>query len=200
MMGLCFGAVVLVGLAGGPDGYSTEKKPWMAEKAFRHVFFAVYEGLSNDGVQNEDVELFLHLESKTNKSLFVTNCPLCEATKQALRTYLKRPGYGSDGAPQPLFGAGLPDDQRERIRKSPIERAHVLQSLTKKWVGERLNSLNLSDAERQEILNKISVGVKMGATNLSQQRDKSYTVKYCPICDGALGACRLPSAPTKTRP
>lgn len=189
-----------VGKAASPANPSPTKV-WPESHASQLVFFAVLEGLYRDGVTNSDVDLIIPPGEggapKFDKEIFVYACPLCHPAFEAFRLYRQRERIFGLKAKVDTFGAGLDEGVRKRLRSSnAADRRQALEGLIRHWVGQRLEMMRLTEAEREAITREIEQGRKQGMSGLKQavtsgQASQSRT--NCAICDGSFGACKLPA-------
>ncbi|MGH7162633.1 MAG: hypothetical protein ACREID_04045 [Planctomycetota bacterium] len=175
--------------------------PMDAEPLRRLVFFAVLEGLYEDGVSTGDVDRVLRREPEGSRKAgeythFVYACPICHAALDAFRVYRGRARfYATKGNPD-TFGAGLPSEVSARLgAESFKERLDALNRLVDRWVGLRLDAMRLTGGEREEWQERIVKGRKEGMGLLqSFARDGTAgefaEVKTCAVCDGANAACK----------
>jgi hypothetical protein len=170
---------------------------WTDDAYSQTVFFAVLEGLYRDGVSSEVVALVLADDAGTGQpDLFVYACPLCTPAREAFRLYQRRPSFDGQKMPRNTLGRGLPAAVVDELRSPEKQRRlDALQGLIERWVAQRLDSLRLTDDERQEWAHAMEVRRKEGMEMLKQLRvDESW--KNCAICDASAKACRRrPSAP-----
>ncbi|HEU4420465.1 MAG TPA: hypothetical protein VFT55_16125, partial [Planctomycetota bacterium] len=77
------------------------------------IFYAVLEGLYDEGVSTEDVDILLHQDPATRQySYFVAGCPLCTPAIDALQLYRGRPKFYGRKEACDTFGTGLPAKER----------------------------------------------------------------------------------------
>ena len=81
----------------------------------RAIFYAVLEGLYQDGVKSDMVERFLFADEQGGHVNFIRGCPLCAYAVEALRLYEKRPRLRSWKVSVDSFGNGLSEAMRKRI-------------------------------------------------------------------------------------
>src|SRR5262249_38066228 len=98
-----------------PSRTRTDSKPavvknWKADPACRLVFFAVLQGLYEDGVSDEVVNSIVPPDKKGREKMrhsFVLQCPLCQPAYEAFCVYQSRPRFLDEDKPAAL-GKGLP--------------------------------------------------------------------------------------------
>lgn len=156
----------------------------------RHIFFAVLEGLYQDGVSNEVVDRILVLDEQTKfPANFVWACPACMPAYNAFRLYRGRPDF-QEKAPRDTFGPGLAPALTERLTAvdlAIVQRA--LEELIATWMNRRMEALRLTEPERAEWRIVMEERRKQGMSYLEGYRESlggSYaSMKTCPICEGA---------------
>ena len=177
-----------------PSKYSYERKL---------VFFAVLEGLYEEGVAGEALELILpdpgHMldPAAPEKANFVYACPICMATFDALVLYAaRRPFFAQKGTRYNTYGVGLPKETMERLRGKPQERRLAIEGLVEKWIKKRLANQNLTKEQRATVeKNLVSMrkdGEKMLKTFQGEWAGKAHPYKKyytgwkgCSACNGA---------------
>jgi hypothetical protein len=199
-------AAIMTVVALSVDGAASPTNPsapidWPQTRASQLVFFAVLEGLYRDGVTNSDVDLIIPPgdagKSRFDKEIFVYACPLCHPAFEAMRLYRQRERIFGLKAAVDTFGAGLDEATRKQLRSpSAEERRQAVEWLISRWVGQRLEMMRLTNAEREEITGEIEKGRKQGMNGLKQAVQSgqvSQSRTNCAICDGSFGACKLPA-------
>lgn len=175
-----------------------EDPPGLALDAYhRTVFFAVLEGLYQDGVSSEDVDLVLREDPATGLAMhFVPGCPLCNPALDAFRVYRARPAFVSVKADADTFGCGLGERLRAALRSGEMaERLGAVQELIERWLRARLDAMRLTPAERSAYRNAIEDRSKKGMALLLERQGSGTAgafaaAKGCAVCDGSAGACR----------
>ncbi len=182
------------GVASGEDGASgAVAGPRQADPTFRTVFFAVLEGLYDDGASNEFVDLVLREDPESGGAMhFVGGCPLCAPSLAAFRVYRARAPLGGKGGD--TFGAGVDEALVAGMRSDDMDRRlDVVETLVARYVARRLASLRLTEAEMAEWRVRMAEGRKRGEGFLramqGQKRAGAFTDQdRCGACDGANGA------------
>ena len=151
------------------------------------------EGLYRDGVSNDAVDLIIppgqNGKPRFDLEHFVYACPLCEPAFEAFRLYRQRGEFYGFKARLDTFGPGLDEALEARLRSQDAgEQRQAIEDLISRWVGERLDLMRLSDAEREATTHEMEEGRKQGMNGL---KPGSQTRTNCPICDGSFGACKL---------
>ncbi len=171
--------------------------PNCGDKYSRTVFFAVLEGLYEDGASTEIVDAVLALAPKGGGHLhFVPECPICTPALYAFQVYRKRPFlYGlKTGEFIDTFGAGLPSGTRDTLLGgTPAARLQTIQGLVQGWVRRRLEALRLTKAEAEAFTAAFEDGRRRGMSSLESRRKVPGGFGYagekaCAICDAANGA------------
>jgi hypothetical protein len=166
------------------------------ERQGQQIFFAVLEGLYQDGVPNDLVDKIIAIDEQTKYPVnFVWACPVCMPAYEAFRLYRGRPQF-NDKAHRDTFGPGLPKDQVERL--TAVDQAvsqRAIEELIQGWMDRRMDELRLTPDERGEWRKEMEKRRKEGMSYLQNYKELglggSYAgMKTCPICEGANGACR----------
>jgi len=168
-------------------GGAPEQDAWYVH---RTVFFAVLEGLYEDGVATEDVEAILRMDPATRTyENFVTACPICGPARDAFLTYRVRPRWRGYKVLDDTFGKGLDETTRTASwSEDPATRFDALEGLVRTWVARRLARERLTDAERQAYARAFEDMRKEGMSRIDGGAPKK--LKRCAMCDGAFGAAR----------
>jgi hypothetical protein len=169
-------------------------------REFRLIFFAVLEGLYEDGVAGEALELIIPdergmmIDDAPEKTNFVYACPICTPTFDALRLYKSRsPFYAQKSTKFNTFGLGVSDEVMKELRGTPQQRRNAIEKLINKWIQKRLNNTKLTDCEREQIEKNLSSMRKKGEKMLKLfQSEKNYDSfrkhyenwKKCAACSG----------------
>lgn len=179
---------------------------WTQDESSRLIFFAVLEGLYTDGVSDKSVELIIGPQDKHDahryREHFVYACPLCHPAFEAFKLYQQRKEiYGLKPAGINTFGDGLKMAIVAQLQSEKrIDRLKAIESLTTKWIQQRMDIMRLTDEERAAVAQLLEEGRKSGMEMLERQIKESKgkhdpNWKSCAICDGSVGACKL--NPTK---
>jgi hypothetical protein len=153
----------------------------------RFLFFAVLEGLMEDGVSDEAVRRILETDPKGAYVNFVYSCPVCHPVVEAFRVYGKRHDWYHGRKGDPYLGKALPGDLAAALA-SP-ERSKVrggLQKLVTRYVEGHLKRLRLTQEEASRRRAAIEDGRKKGMGML--QLLPVPEMKECPSCEGAFAA------------
>jgi hypothetical protein len=160
----------------------------------RTIFYAVLDGLYEDGVSTEMVKLMLEQDGKTGMPLnLVYTCPICDPVLDALHVYEHRTSFHYKGRRGDTFGAGMPKEiaagfiSRDRKRQFA-----AMQNLIGRWISARLGLMRLTDAERAQWTLALEQRRKQGMENMKKlQPSGAYAEQEaCPVCDGATDASK----------
>lgn len=163
------------------------------------VFFAVLEGLYEDGVSTDDVERILAVDPRTKQPRleehFVYSCPLCMPAFDAMVLYRSRPNFYGRKDSADTFGPGLEPAIKKKLDSAQkADQLEAVQTLVNRWVGRRLDSMRLTKDEREQWTAVIEEGRQKGMAFLQAvqagNRNEYLGWKGCAICDGSAGACQ----------
>jgi hypothetical protein len=176
---------------------------WKEDPVCKMVFFAVLEGLYEDGVSNEAVDNIVG-RTKDGKveirHTFVFQCPLCHPVYEAFRLYQQRPAFRDKGD---SFGKGIDPKLETNIRSTALRtRQGALQTLVHRWVERRLSGMGLSDEQRKDWARRLEERSNQGNALLSklQGTDPWYGgwgYGFCAACRGCTDVCNELKAPKK---
>lgn len=159
------------------------------------IFYAVLEGLYDEGVATEDVAILLTEDPATKQlAYFVHGCPLCMPAIDALRLYRGRPKFYGLKGESDTFGDGLPAKEREGLRADDVAaRLRVLHDLVERCLQRKLSSLRLTAPERQAWQVALAGMREKGGAILKQAQQAGTAgalgaAKGCAVCDGANDA------------
>jgi hypothetical protein len=181
---------------------------WKDDPVCRMVFFAVLEGLYEDGVPDEAVDGVVPRRPKEGtipiKRSFVIECPLCNPVYEAFALYQKRPAFNDD-AKRNTFGKGIDPKLLGQLKSEETRvRLGALRQLVQGWVERRLTAMNLTEEQKQDWRQRIAQRSHQGTNFLSALigTDPNYkgwsTYWGCAACRGSTAACRvLEVRPTK---
>ena len=162
------------------------------------IFFAVLEGLYVDGVGNDVVDRLTEVDEVTGyPAHFVYACPICMPALNAMKLYRGRPVFTGSKTGANAFGPGLPDELRARLLgDDDLVRHGAIRELVETWVSRRLESMRLTDDERDDWADAIAGRSEKGMELLRQYKLSGLnapfaTMESCPYCDGATGACEV---------
>lgn len=177
----------------------------------RFIFCAVLEGLYQDGLSTEDVAQILMKKEKQSYFHFIYACPICTPTIWALETYRARPEhfYGLKSGAS-TFGSGLSRTLHEQLySEDSNQRLLAINTLVRSWFARRLDLMNLSPQERDELLRQLEQKRKDGMRALESFRKREHGPDFgvaeaapayrdldeCAVCNGAVGKIMKLPAP-----
>jgi hypothetical protein len=156
----------------------------------RFLFFAVLEGLCEEGLPDELVTEILEKDRAGDKYVhFVYACPICTPTVEAFRAFALRDKFQYSRKGEAFFSEctvpeeilkDLQDGSDERLRKG-------LHALIERYVQRRMDVLRLTPEERSEWNGRLMAGRKKGMGYLQSFK---LDMKECPSCEGAVGGSR----------
>ncbi len=186
-----------------PAGVSSHEDPTFDEGS-RFIFFAVLEGLYEDGVSNADVDQILLRKPGQGYFHFIYACPVCTATIWALEAYRKRPDsfYSLKTGHSGTFGPGLTGPLHAQLYDAdPHVRLAAINSLMQRWMSRRMELLRLTAAEKASLLKKLEAMRQRGMNVLADFRHDDHggagtmeteapayvDLDECVVCNGAVG-------------
>jgi hypothetical protein len=196
---------VLVALAFSGNLFSDSPGQKVVPKAkysheHRFVFYAILEGLYEDGVSDEALKLIVpDVKSMANlkdpeKTNFIPSCPLCTPAFDAFCAYKSRPIFhGQEASKTDSFGDGLPEATLVKLRGAPTERRNAIRDLIEKYIARRLELLYLEVEEREDVMLRLREVRQDGHAALvrvqnGEQGEALKMVyagwKFCPNCTG----------------
>lgn len=141
----------------------------------RFLYFAVYEGLWEDGA---DAALIRSLRVKQDEH-FVVKCYICNAVRHAFDAYAAAPNalFGDMGK-----GTGLPKEIHDDLKDAKREtRLRGLERLVERYISRRYERLRMTEEEKAAM-----------KARLEEERKFAMSVKensfgeFCPSCEGAV--------------
>jgi hypothetical protein len=171
-------------------------KDWKEDRVCRMVFFAVLEGLYEDGVSSEAAD---NVVGKTKdapaqiKHTFVFQCPLCHPVYEAFRLYQQRPRFRDKGN---TFGKGLDPKLERDLRSERLRtRQTALQAVVHRWVERRLAGMRLSAKEKNDWARRLEERSQQGNALLSGLKTtdpwyRGWGYGFCAACKGCTGVCK----------
>ena len=165
---------------------------WHQNADCRLVFFATLEGLYEDGIPNDVVDLVLGRDSKLSNGVkhdFVFRCELCHAVYDAFALYRQRPRF--NGSEADTFKAGAIDATLRKRLSSEVARTRVfaMGELVQPWVKRKLLALNISDEDKKELMVRlmslVSKGISLGRKALMTDPEYKGWPGYggCQACE-----------------
>ncbi len=189
-----------------PSDFPDNQRP---DKYYRLIFFAVLEGLYEEGLVDSQIETLLERAGTKPAQLyrnFIFACPICEPARTAIELYQARPVLSSWKIPRAqitTFGKG-PSREIQTLLESKKVGDHrtALRLLVEKWTTQKLNSMNLTEQEKSEWRTGLAERKKAGMQRLHEQQTSSFSSpewskvqleaygdeKGCSICEGAASA------------
>jgi len=148
----------------------------------RFMFFAVLEGLMEDGAPDPVIKYLLAKDKEGHYVNFVYGCKLCTPTIEAMRAFLMRRNFyfsrkGEPNFSQPRFSKDL---EKQLMSKLSTERFRALSHLIDRYVRARFTRLRLTDAERLPWRHAIGT-----ATGEAGKLPKPASMNECPTCEGS---------------
>lgn len=172
--------------------------------AHRFIFFAVLEGLYEDGVSSDDVNRMLKVEKGQSYDHFISHCPICTAVLQAMQVYASRADIGrmykgiNHRTTESTFGPGLAENvQSNLMSDDPEIRLKTMYQLVSTWFNRRLVRSNLSHEERATLVREIEAGKEEGMRKL-QSFKKAGTTKQLAPAFVNVDSCAMCSAASKS--
>ena len=168
------------------------------DEAHQFIFFAVLEGLYQDGLTNGDVNQIMKRDEKGGLEHFIYGCPICHPAIHALEAYQSRPNMfsGLKGSCS-NFGSGLNEtDKKNLYSEKPEERMTAVNALVLSWTTRRMSQLNWPPerlaALKASLEHKRQQGMKglETMTGVPEWKARYATfakVGACPACNGAVG-------------
>lgn len=156
----------------------------------RFVFFAVLEGLFEQGLPDTTVDRLLQRDAMSGQPfLFVYGCPICHPTYDALRLYRSRQPMLGDKRESRDFANKLEPAMLKRLNADdPAVRAEAFGELVEQFVATRIAASRFTPAELRAWQAKIEEGKKRGEDQLKQyqaQGINTYSwMKSCSMCNG----------------
>lgn len=199
-------ALILVtnGGPGGPDQESgrprmSQEVSLMANPRMRLIFYAVLEGLYEDGVSTKDARCILgETKGPLSATNFVPGCPVCIPAVEALRVYVGRLPFKSYKTKPDTFGKGLDAATKARLRSPEVrQRFDSVQQLVSRWIERRLTAMRLTSEERDLYRRDFEFGRKIGMSTLAAMRALSTRgaaeapwgdLGQCAACNAAVEA------------
>jgi hypothetical protein len=176
---------------------------WKQDPVCKMVFFAVLEGLYEDGVSSSAVDSVVGKSKDAPaeiKATFVIQCPLCHPVYEAFRLYQQRPQFRDKGD---AFGKGIDPKLETNLRSTTLRtRQGALQVLVHRWVERRLAQMGLSDEQKMDWARRLEERSKQGDDLLRKLRDTDswyggWGYGFCAACKGCTAVCNDLKTPKK---
>ena len=164
---------VSCGREDAPPQAPTERKLTEGDRT-RFVYFAVLEGVWEEGADRPMLETLLHDPWK----VFVPKCPICTPVMEACRSFVK-------DIPRIVVadasGTGFPNEIKTGL-KSPDRAAQLKapESMVQRYVSRRFERTMMTPGEKTQMSNLLLMGKKAGMT----MKEQSFG-DFCPSCNGA---------------
>lgn len=192
------------------------KYEWWKNRGSRFVFFATLEGLYEDGVGGDVIDVIIPLVTpaptdanpapqpyRNTDINFIYMCPLCHPASEAFLLYSQRtPFRGQKTTEIDTFGDGVPAELVKKLKSDkPAIRRDAIQALIQRWVQRRIERTKMTDQQRTELTIELKLLKKAGLESLElfkkrrpgdYYRDLYADWKSCPVCEGGFGACAAP--------
>lgn len=169
---------------------------WPGERTSQLVFFAVLEGLYQDGFPNDLVDRVLDRRDGAEfhyETNFVVTCKLCGPVFEAFRLYRERPNFVGVKGEANTFGTGPAAEVIAALRSEDAKtRRGAVQQLVTTWIERRLAAMKLTDEERMKIDWDFQVFRKEGMSALQSNQANGHYEGWttCPSCEGGVEACQ----------
>ncbi|MEK7483618.1 MAG: hypothetical protein AABZ60_04705 [Planctomycetota bacterium] len=175
--------------------YSQESEMWHHKQASQMIFFAVLEGLYQDGVSNEIVDLIIPPQANSEypklEESFIYTCELCHPAYEAFRLYRSRPNFYplyKGATATNTFGAGLSTEILKQFQSNvPEIRRKALQDLIQKWIHQSLEKMRFSEEEKYKWSQQFE-RMKKDAAGKGLQLPNYSKWQSCPTCEGTTKA------------
>jgi hypothetical protein len=182
----------------GPAKKAEPKSPWdwKEDPVCRMVFFAVLEGLYQDGVSSAAADSVVgktKASAAEIKQTFVFQCPLCHPVYEAFRLYQQRPTFRDKGD---TLGKGLEARLERDLRSKQLRtRQDALQACVHRWVERRLTQMRLSAEEKNDWARRLEERSQQGNALLTRLKGsdpwyRSWGYGFCAACKGCTGVCQ----------
>lgn len=180
-------AIALAALAGFAPAAPQQGRIAVRTREFnRFIFFAVLEGLYEDGVPKEVVDRILQKEQRYLH--FVYACPICTPVVEAFRAFSMRGQYhyswkDEDGA---YLGHALPEDLLKTLKDPSTDVFREgMQKLIQRFLRRRMDLLRFTPEDRKAFSEAMEMGRKDGMSNLPAGNPD---LKKCPSCEAGVGS------------
>ncbi len=157
----------------------------------RFLFFAVLEGLYNDGLSEESVSSVMG-ENITDH--FIIACPICLTAYEALEAYRDAPAFTSKTYRVKGFGPGLAVEERKALAGDLEERRQQIRALIHRWVEARFVEMDWPEEREATMREAIRRMSEKGAAALEHLKKGGAGEdlaniyadwEFCPSCSGA---------------
>jgi len=156
--------------------------------SYRFIYFAVLEGLYEDGVANDVVDSLTKTDASGMPELFVWSCPLCMPAFSAFKEYRERRMLDGFKSRADTFGPGLSEVVREAaLAPYKSDRFETLGKLVERYIERRMKLLRFTEHELSEWRYQFEELRKQGMANARPEFLDEF--KRCAVCDAANEAC-----------
>jgi len=157
----------------------------------RFLFFAVLEGLCEDGVPDAAVAKVLEKDGEGRLRNFVLSCPVCTPVVEGFLAYSVRDTFTFGRKGDPFPAPNPPEDGRTIAAGLAAEdlraRGAALQAFVERCVEARFRRLRLTPAEQAPWRDLLKQGMKKGMDALQRGASPGFAHDSCPSCDGGVG-------------
>lgn len=182
--------LMIAALAGfAPSAPQAPRLEFGTKEFNRFIFFAVLEGLYEDGVPEATVTRIL--ERRANEGFyvhFVYACPICGPTVDAFRAYSRRQDfhYGWKQPDSAYLGGPLPPDLLQALENPDVSTfRNGLERLVQRFLNRRMDLLRFTPDDRKSVHAAMQTGRKQGMAGLPKFNPE---MKKCPSCEAGVGA------------
>lgn len=174
---------------------------WRGDPACQLVFFAVLEGLYTDGVPDEVVDLIVPPNAENDGKVercFVFRCPMCHAAYEAFVLYQRRQAFNGSNEAKSTFGRDFDRTIIDSLKSDKAStRVVAMGNLIRPWIDRKINSLKMTDAERDALVATMLRYAKEGNTLFRARRADPTSVYHewtfyggCQACEAAQAIAR----------
>ena len=174
---------------------------WRGDPACQLVFFAVLEGLYTDGVPDEVVDLIVPPEAEKDGKIercFVFRCPMCHAAYEAFVLYQRRQAFNGSNEAKSTFGDDFDRTIIESLKSDEAStRVMAMGKLIRPWIDRKINSLKMTDSERDALVAKMLRYAEEGNSLFQARRADPGSVYHewtwyggCQACEAAQAIAR----------
>ena len=176
-------AIILPGVCAAlaaPDDDAKEKTTapsptagWFRDPDCRLVFFATLEGLYEDGIPTEVVDLIIGTEARLSNKVkhnFVFQCELCHSVYEAFVLYQRRQTF--NGSTVDTFKSGqvapeIVDSLRSGVART---RVYTMGRLVQPWIKRKLLKLDMDDEGQRALMERLHNLAKKGYALMDKHR------------------------------
>lgn len=181
-------------------GAPSEDVTWQDSEAGRFVFFAVLEGLYEEGVSKEVVDLVINpareMDNKV-KHTFVFQCDICHAAYEAFVLYSRRQTFQRSSG-RDTFGKGVDEKTIHALKTGDATaRVYALGSMVRPWIAARVVKMKLSKEKQDELVQTLMQFKHEADKKLSTFRKEDALYKDwifyggCQACEAAVEIAKM---------